>query len=57
MSPTTSGILLMVVGFFFAGGAISFRQQKFPVIAQIVLWVLALALAGYGLYVLIAYAS
>lgn len=52
MSPVVSGMLLMLAGSFFAGGAISFRRQKITVLAQIVLWVLAVAFFAYGFYVL-----
>ncbi|WP_165001014.1 MULTISPECIES: hypothetical protein [Rothia] len=51
MSPIVSGLLLMTFGAFLAGGAISFRKQKITVIAQIVLWVLAVVLFAYGFYV------
>ncbi|SQC37292.1 1-(5-phosphoribosyl)-5-[(5-phosphoribosylamino)methylideneamino] imidazole-4-carboxamide isomerase [Rothia kristinae] len=41
MSPLTSGLLLMIFGAFLVGGGISFRRQKLPLIAQVVLWILA----------------
>ncbi|WP_165313291.1 hypothetical protein [Rothia halotolerans] len=52
MSPFVSGLLLMVVGAFFAGGAISFNRQKLPVVVQVILWVIAVGLFAYGAYVL-----
>lgn len=51
MSPITSGLLLMTIGAFLIGGAISFKRQKISVIAQIILWVVALAFFAYGFYV------
>lgn len=57
MDPLYSGLILMTIGAFFAGGGISFRKQKLPVIAQIILWVLAIALFCYGAYVAFAYGS
>lgn len=51
MSPLVSGLLLMTFGAFLAGGAISFRKQKITVIAQAVLWILAVASFAYGFYV------
>ncbi|MCP3425255.1 hypothetical protein NBM05_04235 [Rothia sp. AR01] len=51
MSPLVSGLLLMAVGAFFAGGAISFRRQRLPVVVQVILWVIAVALFVYGGYV------
>lgn len=57
MSPLYSGLILMTVGAFFAGGGISFRKQGISLGAQIVLWVIALALFGYGAYVAFVYGS
>ena len=51
MSPLTSGLLLMIFGAFLFGGGISFRRQKLPLIAAVILWVLGLAVFGYGFYV------
>ncbi len=51
MNPMYSGLILMTVGAFFAGGGISFRKQKLPLVAQVIMWLIALALFGYGAYV------
>lgn len=51
MRPLTSGLLLMIFGAFLVGGGISFRRQKLPLIAQVVLWILGAAFFAYGLYV------
>ena len=48
MNPMYSGLILMTVGAFFAGGGISFRKQKLPLVAQVIMWLIALALFGYG---------
>ena len=50
MNPMYSGLILMTVGAFFAGGGISFRKQKLPLVAQVIMWLIALALFGYGAY-------
>ncbi|MEX3611132.1 hypothetical protein VVR12_08800 [Rothia sp. LK2588] len=55
MDPTTSGVLLMIVGAFLFGGAISFRQQKLPVLVQALMALVAIAFFGYGFYVVFAY--
>ncbi|MFW0155618.1 hypothetical protein ACN08X_06200 [Rothia sp. P6271] len=55
MSPFLSGSLLMLVGAFCLGGAISFRQQKLPLIVQLAMLCVALLFMGYGGYVLFAY--
>ena len=52
MSPTVSGVILMLAGFFFAGGAISFARQRLSRIVIGVLWILAAALVVYGFYVM-----
>lgn len=57
MNPMYSGLILMTVGAFFAGGGISFRKQKLPLIAQAIMWLIALALFGYGAYVAFAFGS
>ena len=54
MSPLYSGLILMTVGAFFAGGGISFRKQGISLGA---LWIIALALFGYGAYVTFVYGS
>ncbi|MEX5295174.1 hypothetical protein QYM41_07825 [Kocuria sp. CPCC 205268] len=46
----TAAVLVMVLGAFFAGGAISFQQQKKPVWTVVLLATVALALIGYGWY-------
>ena len=46
----TASLLVLVFGAFFAGGAISFRQQGKPRWSVVVLAVIALALLGYGGY-------
>ena len=51
MNPMYSGLILMTVGAFFAGGGISFRKQKLPLVAQVIMWLIPLALFGYGAYV------
>lgn len=43
-------MLTMVLGAFFIGGAISFRQQKKPAWSVAVLAIIALGLIGYGAY-------
>lgn len=55
MSTTLSGLLLMAFGAFFIGGAWSFRQQKLPLLIQIVMAVVGVAIAAYGGYILMAY--
>ncbi|GGH63702.1 hypothetical protein [Rothia aerolata] len=55
MTPTVSGLLLMVFGAFFVGGAWSFRQQKLPLAVQIIMALVGLAIFGYGAYVMFAY--
>ena len=52
MSPITSGVILMLAGFFLAGGAISFTRQKLNKIVIGLLWLLAAALVVYGFYVM-----
>lgn len=46
----TAAMLTMVLGAFFAGGAISFKQQNKPAWSVILLAVVALGLIGYGAY-------
>lgn len=46
----TSSMLTMVLGAFFVGGAISFKQQKKPLWTVLLLAVIAVALVGYGAY-------
>lgn len=46
----TFAMLTMVLGAFFAGGAISFKQQKKPLWSVLLLVVIALALIIYGAY-------
>lgn len=55
MSTTVSGLLLMAFGAFFIGGAWSFRQQKLPLVVQLIMAVVGLAIAAYGGYILITY--
>lgn len=55
MSATTSGLLLMTVGMMFIGGAYSFYKQKITWVAQLVLLLVGLAFAGYGLYIVMNY--
>ena len=57
MNPMYSGLILMTVGAFFAGGGISFRKQKLPLVAQVIMWLIALALCGYGAYVAFTFGS
>lgn len=57
MNPMYSGLILMTVGAFFAGGGISFRKQKLPLVAQVIMWLIALALSGYGAYVAFTFGS
>ncbi|BAV87590.1 MULTISPECIES: hypothetical protein [Rothia] len=57
MNPMYSGLILMTVGAFFAGGGISFRKQKLPLVAQVIMWLIALALFGYGAYVAFTFGS
>ena len=45
------------LGAFFAGGGISFRKQKLPLVAQVIMWLIALALFGYGAYVAFTFGS
>lgn len=46
----TASVLTMILGAFFAGGAISFKQQDKPLWSVVILAVLALGLIGYGAY-------
>lgn len=46
----TASLLVLVFGAFFAGGAISFRQQKKPLWSVVLLSLIALAMLGYGVY-------
>ena len=46
----TASVLVLVVGAFFVGGAISFAQQRKPLWSVVLLGVLAAALIGYGAY-------
>lgn len=46
----TFSMLTMVLGAFFAGGAISFKQQKKPLWSVMLLAAIALALIIYGAY-------
>lgn len=55
MSAATSGLLLMTVGMMFIGGAYSFNRQKITWVAQLILLLVGLAFAGYGLYVVVNY--
>lgn len=55
MSSTVSGLMIMVFGAFFIGGAISFRQQKLPLLVQAILAIVGVALLGYGGYILLTY--
>lgn len=57
MNPMYSGLILMTVGAFFAGGGISFRKQKLPLVAQVIMWLIALTLFGYGAYVAFTFGS
>ena len=57
MNPMYSGLILMTVGAFFAGGGISFRKQKLPLVAQVIMWLIALALFGDGAYVAFTFGS
>lgn len=45
----------MLAGGMLAGGAYSFRQQKLPLIAQIIMLILAIALVGYGMFIVANY--
>lgn len=55
MDPMYSGLILMLAGGMCLGGVYSFRQQKLPLVAQLVLLVLALALLAYGMFVVFKY--
>lgn len=55
MSASTSGLLLMTVGMMFIGGAYSFYKQKITWIAQLILLLVGLGFAGYGLYIVLNY--
>ena len=55
MDPTYSGLILMLAGGMCAGGVYSFHQQKLPLVAQIVLGLIALALIAYGFFVIAKY--
>ena len=57
MNPMYSGLILMTVGAFFAGGGISFRKQKLPLVAQVIMWLISLELFGYGAYVAFTFGS
>ena len=46
----TWAVLLMALGAFFAGGSISFRQQRKPAWSVLLLALLAAALVGLGGY-------
>lgn len=46
----SAAVLLMVLGAFFAGGAISFRQQRKPAWTVVLLALIAAGLIGYGWY-------
>lgn len=55
MSPTVSALLLMAFGSFFVGGAWSFRQQKLPLIVQIIMAIVGVAIFAYGCFTLFNY--
>lgn len=55
MDPTVSALILMVFGFFLIGGAYSFRKQKLPLVASIILALAGVGFLGYGGYVLFTY--
>ena len=46
----TASLLVLVAGAFFAGGAISFAQQRKPLWSVLLLGLLAAALVCYGAY-------
>jgi hypothetical protein len=46
----SAAVVVMVLGAFVAGGAISFQQQKKPVWSVVLLAAIAAALIGYGWY-------
>ncbi|MEX5300078.1 hypothetical protein RCG67_15005 [Kocuria sp. CPCC 205292] len=46
----SAAVLVMVLGAFLAGGAISFQQQQKPVWTVVLLAAVAAALVGYGGY-------
>ena len=46
----SAAVVVMVLGAFFAGRAISFQQQKKPVWTVVLLAAIAVALVGYGWY-------
>ncbi|MDO4252868.1 MAG: hypothetical protein Q4C74_06505 [Rothia sp. (in: high G+C Gram-positive bacteria)] len=55
MSPIISGLLLMAFGAFFIGGAWSFRQQKLPLLVQLILAIVGLGIFSYGAYIVFTY--
>lgn len=55
MDATYSGLILMLAGGMCLGGVYSFRQQKLPLVAQIGLGVIAVALLAYGIFVIAKY--
>lgn len=55
MSTSLSGLLLMAFGAFFIGGAWSFRSQKLPLIVQLIMAIVGIALAVYGGFILFTY--
>ncbi|WP_199712257.1 hypothetical protein [Kocuria tytonis] len=46
----TASVLVLVLGAFFVGGAISFAQQRKPLWSVVLLAAVAAALIGYGAY-------
>jgi high-affinity Fe2+/Pb2+ permease len=46
----SSAVLVMVLGAFVAGGAISFHQQRKPLWTVVLLGLAAAGLIGYGWY-------
>lgn len=55
MEPTYSGLILMLAGGMCLGGSYSFRQQKLPLVAQIVMLIIAVVLLVYGGFIIAKY--